>query len=148
MAQMRVVFGGPQRFASVTVSEMTVEADQIVLLNGGQQVLNVRAESVRTLEGEETGGGRLARLRAKHPTHGKPWSAEEDARLRELHGQGVRRLGHSVQMLYTTYAHWFDGMEQAANAAVDAALADGDALTCENSDGGPPAGQAGADGGS
>jgi integrase len=60
----------------------------------------------------------------------------------------ARRLGHSVQMLYTTYAHWFDGMEQAANAAVDAALADGDTLTCENSDGGPPAGQKGADGGS
>ncbi|MER6814510.1 hypothetical protein ABT299_34990 [Spirillospora sp. NPDC000708] len=89
MAQMRVVFDGPQRFDSVTVTEMTVEADQIVLLNGGQQVLNVRAESVRTLEGEETGGGRLARLRAKHPNHGKPWSAEEDARLRELHARGV-----------------------------------------------------------
>ncbi|MER6815857.1 tyrosine-type recombinase/integrase, partial [Spirillospora sp. NPDC000708] len=60
----------------------------------------------------------------------------------------ARRLGHSVQMLYTTYAHWFDGMEQAANAAVDAALADGDTLTCENSDSGPATGQKGRGGGS
>ncbi|WP_329519872.1 tyrosine-type recombinase/integrase [Spirillospora sp. NBC_01491] len=53
----------------------------------------------------------------------------------------ARRLGHSVQMLYTTYAHWFDGMEDAANAAVDAALANLDALTCENPGAGPDTGQ-------
>lgn len=60
----------------------------------------------------------------------------------------ARRLGHSVQMLFTTYAHWFSGMEAAANAAIDVALADDNALTCENSDGGPPAGQKDADAGS
>jgi integrase len=57
----------------------------------------------------------------------------------------ARRLGHSVQMLYTTYAHHFTDMEATANAAVDAALADGNPQTCENSDGGPDTGQEGTE---
>ncbi len=31
----------------------------------------------------------------------------------------ARRLGHSVAQLYTTYAHWLDGEEEAANAILD-----------------------------
>ncbi|TDD26102.1 hypothetical protein E1287_36685 [Actinomadura sp. KC06] len=87
MARIRVIFDSPQTFDAITVTEMTVEADQVVLLNGGTPVLNVAADAVRSLEG--AGGGRLARLRAKHPNHGKPWTAEEDAELTRRWNEGV-----------------------------------------------------------
>ncbi|WP_157995816.1 tyrosine-type recombinase/integrase [Thermomonospora amylolytica] len=54
----------------------------------------------------------------------------------------ARRLGHSVAMLHTTYAHWFEGLEAAANARIDAALAADDAVTSENSGHGPTVGHA------
>ncbi|MFA1548845.1 tyrosine-type recombinase/integrase [Actinomadura chokoriensis] len=34
----------------------------------------------------------------------------------------ARRLGHSLTVLMSTYAHWFTGMEQEANRLIDAAL--------------------------
>ncbi|MEW2356510.1 hypothetical protein [Spirillospora sp. NPDC029432] len=46
-------------------------------------------------------------------------------------------------MLRTTYAHWFEGLEAMGNARVDAALADGDAVTSENLGDGPVTGQRG-----
>ncbi|RSN51761.1 hypothetical protein [Actinomadura sp. WAC 06369] len=90
MGEVRVTFNGPQRFDAVTVTEMTVQADQLVSLHRGQQVLNVTAESVRTLETGDGAGGRLERLRAKHPNHGKPWTADEDAQLTARFRAGAR----------------------------------------------------------
>ncbi|MGI5201461.1 hypothetical protein ACQEU6_07760 [Spirillospora sp. CA-108201] len=63
MAQVRVTFEGPQTFGAITVTDMTVEADQLVLLKGGTAVLNVAADVVRSAEG--VNGGRLAQLRAR-----------------------------------------------------------------------------------
>ncbi|WP_396445207.1 tyrosine-type recombinase/integrase [Actinomadura sp.] len=34
----------------------------------------------------------------------------------------ARRLGHSLTVLLSTYAHWFTGMEEEANRLIDAAL--------------------------
>ncbi|WP_344451025.1 hypothetical protein [Actinocorallia aurantiaca] len=49
----------------------------------------------------------------------------------------ARRLGHSVAMLHTTYAHWLEGQEEEANTAIDRALAAAD----EQDSGGPVTGQ-------
>lgn len=87
MAQVRLVFNEPQQFDAVTVTELTVEADRLVLAQGGSVVLDVAADSIAMID--HGTGGRLERLRAKHPNHGRPWTAEEDAKLGELHGQGV-----------------------------------------------------------
>lgn len=87
MVQIRVSFDSPQRLGAITATDITVEADQLVLLNGGNAVLNVAAGAVRSLE--RAGGGRLARLRARYPNHGKPWTAEEDAELTRLWGEGA-----------------------------------------------------------
>ena len=53
----------------------------------------------------------------------------------------ARRLGHSVAMLYTTYAHWLTGQEEQANKIIDAAYAQHKALTSETDSHGPTAGQ-------
>ncbi|WP_026412116.1 tyrosine-type recombinase/integrase [Actinomadura oligospora] len=58
----------------------------------------------------------------------------------------ARRLGHSVAMLFTTYAHWLVGLEEQANAQIDRALGGDDTpLTSENdpSGDGPSTGQTG-----
>lgn len=59
----------------------------------------------------------------------------------------ARRLGHTVATLTLVYAHWFDGMEQAANDMIDRALAAADPaakpVTRENPGHGPTAGQDG-----
>ncbi|WP_242883180.1 tyrosine-type recombinase/integrase [Actinomadura litoris] len=97
---------------------------------------------------------RKARASALSPTELASRLAERPYDLRHgnaslLLASGVpatevaRRLGHSVQMLWTTYAHWFDGMEAAANAAVDAALSANNALTSGNVNDGPDTGQHG-----
>lgn len=41
------------------------------------------------------------------------------------HTEVARRLGHSVHVLLTTYAHWVTGLEEAANAQVDEVLGHG-----------------------
>lgn len=41
------------------------------------------------------------------------------------HTEVARRLGHSVHMLLTTYAHWVASLEESANAQVDKMLGDG-----------------------
>ncbi|XVQ08475.1 hypothetical protein ACQP1W_38855 [Spirillospora sp. CA-255316] len=87
MTQVRVTFTEPTRFGQVTVTELTVEADQIVLLSEGRPVLDVPAESLKSADRGER--GRVARLRSQHPNHGKAWTAEEDAELRRLFGAGV-----------------------------------------------------------
>lgn len=87
VAQVRLVFREPQQFDTATVTELTVEADRLVLAQGGSVVLDVAADSIALID--HGNGGRLERLRAKHPNHGKSWTAMEDAKLRELHGQGV-----------------------------------------------------------
>jgi integrase len=53
----------------------------------------------------------------------------------------ARRLGHSVAMLHTTYAHWLEGQEDSANKLIDAAAKADDALTSTNTNHGPGAGQ-------
>ncbi|WP_460304427.1 tyrosine-type recombinase/integrase [Actinocorallia aurea] len=61
----------------------------------------------------------------------------------------ARRLGHSVAVLFNTYAHWLNGQEEAGNALADAALAlltsdqttPNKPLTSENSGHGPHTGQ-------
>ncbi|MEU4227286.1 site-specific integrase [Nonomuraea sp. NPDC026600] len=59
--------------------------------------------------------------------------------------QVARRLGHSIQVLLTVYAHWIDTGEDAANAKIEAVLNSQTlpikALTSENADRGPYAGQ-------
>ncbi|MCP2343694.1 tyrosine-type recombinase/integrase [Actinomadura rupiterrae] len=50
----------------------------------------------------------------------------------------ARRLGHSVAMLHTTYAHWLENLETEANARMDAAFGDDGDKTSGH---GPTAGQ-------
>lgn len=57
----------------------------------------------------------------------------------------ARRLGHSVRTLLSTYAHWIDNGEDAANAQIEAApstqMIIDSALTRENVTHGPATGQ-------
>ncbi|MFI0349196.1 hypothetical protein [Actinomadura sp. 9N407] len=87
MAQVRVTFTGPQQFGQVRVTELTVEADRLVLMNGGSAVLDVPAEALASAD--QGSGGRLDRLRSVHPNHGKAWTEQEDTELRRLFGAGV-----------------------------------------------------------
>ncbi|MFI9556715.1 tyrosine-type recombinase/integrase [Nonomuraea endophytica] len=57
--------------------------------------------------------------------------------------QIARRLGHSIQTLLTTYAHWIDTGEDEANAMIEAVLAAqaSKPVTSENTSHGPSTGQ-------
>lgn len=87
MAQVRLVFSEPQRIDSAMVTELTVEADRLVFAQDGTVVLDVAADTVALVE--RAGESRLARLRAEHPNHGKPWTVREDDDLRRMFGDGV-----------------------------------------------------------
>ena len=82
MSTVRVVFTEPQTFGGVTVQEVTVRADRLVLMDGGDVTLDVAAGVVRSLDdGPEAHG---ARLRAAHRNHGRSWTDAEYAELRRL----------------------------------------------------------------
>ncbi|MGI5208739.1 hypothetical protein ACQEU6_45135 [Spirillospora sp. CA-108201] len=87
MPEVRVMFERPQTFGSVTVSEMRVEADRLVLVNAGAVALDVAVTEVRSVDWGT--GARAERLRALFPNHGKPWTTEEDAELRRMWEAGT-----------------------------------------------------------
>lgn len=84
MGQVRVVFDTPQQFGTVTLTEITVDADRLVLMAGGTVTLDVAAGVVRTLDGGAA--TRTARLRGRNRNHGRSWQPVEEAELRRLWG--------------------------------------------------------------
>ncbi|WP_349666477.1 replication initiator [Actinomadura xylanilytica] len=53
----------------------------------------------------------------------------------------ARRLGHSLTVLMSTYAHWFTGMEQETNRLIDAALSGSEPSGAGSGADGLPTGQ-------
>ncbi|TDC73032.1 hypothetical protein [Actinomadura sp. 7K507] len=82
MGQVRVVFDGPRQFGGVTLTEMTVDADRLVLMSDGKVALDIPAGIVETLDGGAA--SRTARLRGRNQNHGRSWQPAEEAELRRL----------------------------------------------------------------
>ncbi|RSN43336.1 hypothetical protein [Actinomadura sp. WAC 06369] len=82
MGQVRVIFNEPQQIGAVTLREMTVDADRLVLLANGEVTLDVATATVRTVDGGAA--ERTARMRSANRNHGRAWSAYEEIELARL----------------------------------------------------------------
>lgn len=82
MGQVRVIFNEPQQIGAVTLREMTVDADRLVLLAAGEVTLDVATETVRTVDGGAA--DRTARMRRANRNHGRAWHKYEEIELARL----------------------------------------------------------------
>lgn len=87
MAKIRITFAQPQQFGVATVTELTVEADRLLALTNGEEVLNVPVEAVARLDQGQPQRG--AKSRERHPNHGKPWTDEDKESLAHQWQEGT-----------------------------------------------------------
>ena len=80
--KIQIGFHAAQRFGEMTANEVTVDADRLVLLSGGEVVLDVPTTAVA-----ETA---IGPSRKKSANNGQRWTAEADAELTASWEAGVK----------------------------------------------------------
>lgn len=105
MGTVRITFSSPQRVSDVMpadalVSEVVVEADRLVLLQGDDVQVDVSPDVVAWAgpAQQESAEQEAQPGKQKPPNEGKPWSAEEAAQLAARFEAGVTKTRELAEL--------------------------------------------------
>jgi len=86
---MRMMFRSPQWVNGQEVTQAEAGLDHVTAYCGGELVVNVRAEDLMVLTAEDLPASYLEAVRTVLPQAHQPWTAADEAALREMWERGV-----------------------------------------------------------
>jgi hypothetical protein len=86
---MRMMFSSPQWVDGKPVQQAETSLDHVMAYRAGELIVNVKAADLMILTAEDLPATYLDALRAVLPQAHQPWTAADEAALREMWDQGV-----------------------------------------------------------